>query len=142
MPIYNRKTLEPILNKKYVNPEKNWAVLKRRLPEYADILSFFDRDIGESLVDTNIRIIKRILVIFGIKTELVYDYPTHLTSTDRVVDLMKTYGEKDSIFVAGPSLENYANMSLFHIAGFHLAPHRLPEDLKIPVLPMLRKVLG
>jgi len=142
MPINNRKTLEPILNKKYINPEKNWAILKRRLPEYTDILSFFDRDISESLVDTNIRIIKRIRVIFGIETELVYDYPTQLTSTDRVVDLMKTYGEKGSTFVAGPSLENYADTSLFETAGFRIAPHTLPEDLKIPVLPMLKRVLG
>ena len=142
MPINNRKTLEPILNKKYVNLEKNWTILKRRLPEYTDILSLFDEDMYTSLVDTNIRIIRRIRNILGIKTEMVYDYPTELASTERVVDLMKTYGEKNSIFVAGPSLEYYADIHLFEEAGFDVVQHRLDEDLKIPILPMLRKVLG
>lgn len=139
MPISNRKKLEPILNKEYVNCEKSWKALKRRLPEYAHILKLFDDDIGGSLVDTNVRIILRIRDILGIKTEMVYDYPTLLVSTERVVDLLKYYA--GHVFLAGPSWDNYMNKTLFDNAGIHIEPHRIDEDLKIPILPVLQKVL-
>ncbi len=140
MPINNRKTLEPILNKKYVNPEKSWAILKRRLPAYTDILSLFDKDIDHSLVDTNIRIILRIRDILGIRTEMVDDYPTLLVSTERVVDLLQYYA--GHVFLAGPSWDNYMNKTLFDNAGIRIEPHRIDTDLKVPILPILRKALG
>jgi len=139
MPINNRKKLEPLVNKQYVDPEKNWKALKRRLPEYADILKLFDEDIGSYLVETNIRIIRRIRDILGIKTEMVYDYPTELASTERVVDLLRHYA--GHVFLAGPSWDNYMDKTLFDNAGIHIEPHKIDEYLKVPILPILKEAL-
>jgi len=139
MPIGNRKKLELLINKQYVDPEKSWKALKRRLPEYAHILKLFDEDIGKHLVQTNIRIIRRIRDILGIKTEMVYDCPTELTGTERVVDLLQYYA--GHVFLAGPSWDNYMNKTLFDNAGIRIEPHRIDEDLKVPILPILGKAL-
>ncbi len=140
MPIRNRKKLEPIMNKQYADSLANWETLKRKLPEYAGTLSFFDDDIGLSLSATNIRIIKKIRAMLGIETELVYDYPTGLTSTERVIDLIKHFG--GDTFIAGPSAGNYGDIELYANAGIKVEPHQINEDLKVPILPMLQKVLG
>ena len=139
MPINNRKKLESLLNKQYIDPEKSWKALKRRLPEYAHVLKLFDEDIDHSLVETNIRIIKRIRDILGIRTEMVYDYPTELASTERVVDLMKHYG--GSTFLAGPSAVNYMDFHKFEDNCIHVKFHRVQLECETPILPVLSGVL-
>lgn len=140
MQVKNRKKLDAIKNKSYDTPKESWDAIKRQLPAYADILGLFDNDIKESVFTTNVNIIKRIKIIFGITTEIVYDYPTELTSTERLVDLMKYHG--GTTFLAGPSADNYVSTTLFDNAGIHIEPHRIDPDLKIPTLLMLREVLG
>ena len=53
--------LIPIIDKTYINPQHSWNRIKEQLPDKEISLSQFDNDISDSLVETNINIIKRIL---------------------------------------------------------------------------------
>lgn len=107
--------LEPLTDKRYNAPQADWAAIKRKLPDYADILSKFDDCIGPSLVETNVAILRRICVMLGIKTQIVMDYPTTLNATHRLVDLCKHYGA--TTYLSGPSGSKYLKTELFAAAG-------------------------
>ena len=47
------KGLEPILDKEYIDPKKNWNRIKNNLPKYKSVLSELDTCIGKSLSATN-----------------------------------------------------------------------------------------
>ena len=61
-----------IIDKEYVNPEKDWAKITDKFPK----LRMFDRYISESLYETNIQIISKSLNLLAIDTKIVSDYPT------------------------------------------------------------------
>jgi len=105
------KGLEPIVNKKYVNYEKDWNRIKSNLNEYSDILNRIDNYISDRLFETNVNIIKQLCYMMNIKTKIVLDYPTSLKSTERLVDLCKHYGATK--YLSGPSGKTYLDMKLF-----------------------------
>ena len=55
-------------------------------------MNLFDDCISESVAITNTKIILRACELLNIKTEIVFDYPTELKSTERLVDIIKKYG--------------------------------------------------
>jgi hypothetical protein len=103
--------LESIINKTYVNPEQDWKKIKNSLVEYEKELNLFDDFIGESLLQTNSLIIKKIAERLNIKTEIVFDYETDLKGTERLVDLCKHYGATK--YISGVSGKKYLNLELF-----------------------------
>ena len=120
------KGLEPIKNKFYLNPEKDWNKIKVNLEEYTGILDFFDDCISENLFETNACIIREICSILNIDTEIVFDYSTELKSTDRLVDLCKYYGATEYLSGSGGAKE-YLDLSIF-------------EDINIEFQSNLNKV--
>jgi len=105
------KGLEPIVDKKYLSPEKDWNKIKANLSEYSDILKNFDECINESLTETNVSIIRKVCKMLGITTEIVLDYPTELRRTERLVDICKHYGATE--YLSGPSGKKYLDLPLF-----------------------------
>ena len=105
------KGLEPIVNKRYISPEKDWNKIKTNLSKYSDILDEFDDCICESLSETNVKIIKKMCDMFDITTKIVVDYPTELRRTERLVDICKSVGATE--YLSGPSGKKYLDLSLF-----------------------------
>lgn len=107
------QSLTPICEKIYRNPFGDWQKIKSQLPEHK-VLDLFDNCIGESLLETNSKIIKQICTILDIKTTIDKDYPTELKSTARLVDICKHYGADK--YLSGSSGKKYLDMQLFEDA--------------------------
>tara|TARA_B100000287_G_scaffold253138_1_gene237836 strand:- start:6608 stop:7165 length:558 start_codon:yes stop_codon:yes gene_type:complete len=105
------KGLELIKDKMYLSPVKDWNKIKVNLKDYKNILDKFDDCISDSLMDTNICIIKKMCKLLKIDTEIVFDYSTDLLSTDRLVDICKHYGA--STYLSGNGGRNYLDTSQF-----------------------------
>lgn len=129
------KGLEPIRQKKYVNPKKDWETIKRNLPEYKDLLSEMEYCITDNLFDTNFSIIKHLIQKLDIKTRIEEDYETDLKSTDRLVDICKRFGA--TTYLAGQGGLDYLDDSLFKNENIEVI---YQKDLnKIHTLQYLKK---
>lgn len=133
------KGLDPITTKKYLNPEKDWNSIKNKLPQFKDVFPLFDDCISESLVDTNMRIITKICNILEIKTELLLDYETDLTSTDRLVDICLHFGA--DTYLSGISGKNYLEMKKFEDKNIKVIFQDEKEMIKNPILDLLKNKL-
>jgi len=105
------KGLDPINTKTYINPIKDWERIKNMLPKYRNLLNEFDYCIDTDLSSTNINIILRIKEMLGIKTQILFDYPTEFFSTERLVDLC--IKNKATKYISGISGINYLDLELF-----------------------------
>ena len=105
------KGLEPIADKIYMSPEKDWNNIKTNLKQYSDVLNQLDECIGENLFETNVNIIRKLCSILNIKTEIVLDYPIELSKTERLVDICKHYGATK--YLSGPSGKKYLDLPVF-----------------------------
>ena len=125
--------MEDIVQKKYVNPFYDWEKIKKGFPKVKEKFNLFDDCISESLAITNSKIIIRACELLNIKTEIVFDYPTELKSTERLVDIIKKYGGKE--YISGPSGINYMDTALFQINNIDLIIHE--NMLKKPLIEMI-----
>lgn len=105
------KGMMPIKNKEYFNPQKDWEQIKKKLHNYENILSEFDEFITNNLFETNYSIITKMLQILDLKTQIVLDYPTELKSTDRLIDLCKTYNATS--YLSGLGGNKYLDLEKF-----------------------------
>ena len=80
-----------------------------------------DQYITPSLSGTNCGIITHLAKIINPNVEIVYDWPTHLLGTERLVDICKYYGA--TTYIAGPSGKKYMDMSLWKNAGINVEFH-------------------
>ena len=113
-----KKGLIDIRDKEYVNPTQDWSRLKNSLTDYKDILTEMDNLIESNLYVCNLNIIKYLLNKLDIKTPLVQDYKTELTSTARLVDICKHY--KATTYLAGQGGKDYLDESKFKEAGIEV----------------------
>jgi len=106
-----KKGLEPIKDKVYLNPEKDWNRIKTNLSQYS-ILNEFDEDISDNLAETNVRIILRICRMLGYSEDrVVLDHETDLGGTDRLVDICKIHN--CDTYIAGISGRKYLEQEKF-----------------------------
>ena len=110
-----KKGLVSIKEKSYVNCKQDWNKIKSYLVEYKDVLTEIDNLIEDNLYVSNLNIIKYLLGRLNIKTQIVEDYETNLTSTSRLVDLCKYYGA--TTYLAGQGGKNYLDESEFESVG-------------------------
>lgn len=110
--------MDLIVNKQYVDPKGDWESIKRGLPDKKKVLDNMDHLINTSLYLTNRNIIIYMMNILNIKTQIVFDYPTSLTGTARLVELCKKYGAKT--YLSGPSGANYMDLNLFSEANINV----------------------
>lgn len=112
------KGMYPIKDKIYANPYGDWSKIKNKLSEYSDILTEMDPYISNNLYRTNVSIIKHLAKKLNITTDIVEDYPTDLTSTDRLVDLCKHYG--GTTYLAGQGGKSYLDENKFTESGIRV----------------------
>lgn len=129
MSVVREHGFQLIRQKKYLNPDRDWSVIKRLWPK----LDIFDQHVSTNLWAMNTGIIEQSMKIFNIKTELVSDYETHLKSTDRLIDLCKTFGADR--YLSGPSGKRYLNEEAFDMAGIQLKFHEVTD--KRPLVDMI-----
>ena len=112
------KHLLPIIDKKYSNCYDDRSSIKRKLPEYSELLDSFDDLVEDSISDTNYNIIMKIREQLSIKTEVVRDYPTSLRSTERLVDICLRHGATK--YISGLGGRNYLNIKKFSDADIEV----------------------
>jgi len=128
-----KKGLNPINTKTYLNPLKDWNKIKLNLPQYKNILDNLDECINDNLFLTNSKIIEKLTKMLGYNTEILYDYPTDLKSTERLVDICLHYDATE--YLSGISGKNYLDLSLFESNGIKI---KFQENLtKIHTLELL-----
>jgi len=128
--------LDPINTKTYLNPNKDWDRIKNTLPSYKNILNDFDLCIGNSLYDTNVSIIMKIKDMLDIKTRILFDYPTDLLSTDRLVDLCVRNGANK--YISGISGSKYLDLELFNNNGIEVVFQTQENMISKPIIDILK----
>jgi len=131
-----RRGLVDIADKRYLSPSRDWPRLKSRLPAFKPILDLFDDQIGESVADTNGKMIRRIARILGIATAVMDDYPTALRGTPRLVDICKRHGA--NVYVSGPSGPDYLDPLEFEREGIEVVTMDAEKEDKIAIIEVLR----
>jgi len=132
----NSSPSDTIFSKKYINYKNDWDKIKNRLPNYKTILDEFDDSISESLSETNISIILKIKKMLDIKTPIIFDYPTELKSTDRIIDFCNKY--KITEYYSGISGVNYLDIEVFNQNNIKLSFQNKIEMISIPILEKLK----
>jgi len=130
------KGLDLINTKVYVNQEKDWYRIKNSLPGYKNILKEFDSCISNNLSDTNVSIIMKIKDILGIKTEILFDYPTDLLSSKRLVDICVSKGAKK--YVSGISGAKYLDLELFNKNEIEVVFQNPDNMISKPIIDILK----
>lgn len=129
------KGLEPIVDKRYVNPLADWNKIKANLIDKRVVLSEYDECLGESLYEMNRDIILKTMTKLGIKTRVEYDVATDLTSTDRLVEICKSLGA--TRYLAGRGGTKYMDLSKFKSVGIAVDVQVVPAEQMVHVLDIL-----
>lgn len=129
------KGTENIVEKRYVEYERDWAKIKKRLTGYN--LGQFDEDISGSLFDTNVAIIRRIRDMLHINTEIAFDSPTTAMGTERLIEIIRRHGA--SSYVAGRGSVKYMDTEKLIAAGIRLSIQSVDESSQKPILRILRE---
>ena len=87
-------------------------------------------------METNTKIVERICNILDIKTEILSDYPTNLTSTDRIVDICMYY--KADTYLSGISGKNYLDLNKFEENGIKVIFQDESKMTKKPIIEILK----
>jgi len=134
----NSAAKDSIFSKKYINYLNDWDKIKNRLPKYKTILNNFDDCISRSLTETNISIILKIKKMLDIKTPIVFDYPTNLKSTDRIIDFCLKYDVSE--YYSGISGVNYLDLNMFKKNNVIVSFQNKINMESIPILEKLLKI--
>lgn len=133
-----KKGLEPIINKVYVNPENDWDKIKNKLKLYKNILNQFDDCINKNLSETNTKIIRKICHLLDIKTEIVSDYPTENKSTERLIELCRTYNATH--YLSGLGAKKYIDIEKFEKNNIKLIFQNNESLEKKPIIHKLKEL--
>ncbi len=134
------KGLDPINTKKYVFFEKDWLRIKSSLPKYKKILDLFDDCVSENLSQMNSLIIKKSASLLGIESKIVFDYPTNLTGTDRLVDIC--IRNNATTYLSGTSGSKYLEIDKFTSVGIDVIFQSEESMIKKPLIDILLEKLS
>jgi hypothetical protein len=110
MPVVHGNLSDLIKEKRYINPEKSWEIIKAKIQ--VPNLDEFDSLISESLSGTNIDLIELITSKLKIKTPIVRDAPSYeLDKSKKLLDICIQYGATQ--YLSGPSGRNYLDEKIF-----------------------------
>lgn len=99
--------LEPIMNKRYVNNGEDWARITTRYQQ----LAIFDTCVSDSLALTNMNIIILAMEMLNIRTQIMLDFKTDLTGTERLVQICREFQATE--YLSGKSGRNYLDLVKF-----------------------------
>jgi len=129
------KGLDPIIEKKYVNPFEDWERIKRRVPDKSKILEKFDSCISDSLSITNINLISSVSQQLQIDTEILFDEKTELTSNERLISICQKIGADK--YLAGSGGKKYMDLKKFNDAGIEVVFQEVEDKDKVHILDIL-----
>lgn len=115
-------------NRYFLNKSNKWVTkaVKHGLDPIIE-KEYFD---GQSLLAVNMEWIKIITKTLNIKTKIVYDYPTDLTKTERLIDLIKHYD--GDTYITCPNAKNkYLDEDLIRLNGINIDYMHCPKHLQI-----------
>lgn len=124
-----------IYDKKYFNPYNDWDNVKKKLPEYKNVLEKFDHCISEGVAKTNTCIIEKICFMIGLKTEIRHDWPTNLRGSERLLSICLVYGA--TTYLSGISGKNYLNIKIFEENGINVIFQDENKIIKKPIITIL-----
>ena len=130
------KGLEPIRDKRYVAPLKDWHKINVNLAAYRSELSQLDSLITENLAETNLGIIRSICRRLNITTTITTDYETSLTRSARLVDLCESLGATCYLAGSGGS-RDYLDVELFNSRGISVHFQDPDAMIRMPILEFL-----
>jgi hypothetical protein len=130
------KGLDPIYTKKYLNSQKDWTRIKNMLPEYKYVFSLFDDCVDDNLSIMNSNIILKIKDILNIKTEIIYDYSTQLTGTDRLVDICLR--NNATTYISGISGKKYLELDKFHKNDINVEFQDETKMVRKPIIDIIK----
>ena len=133
------KGLDPIYTKTYLSTEKDWKRIKDMLPEYKVVLDLFDDCIDSNLSKMNSNIIFKIKDILNIKTKIIFDYPTELKGTERLVDICLKNGA--TTYISGISGSKYMDLNLFSDNNIKVIFQDETKMVKKPIIDILKNKL-
>lgn len=124
-----------IKKKEYTAHFDDWKRIKTNLPQYN--LEEFNLLIERSLLGTNTSIITRIAYKLGISTdvEIVQDFETSLTGTERLVEICQQYDATK--YLSGISGKKYLDLKLFEQAGIEVIFQNEIQMIKKPILEVI-----
>jgi len=131
-----QKGLDLIIEKKYINPFDDWSRIKRKISNKRQILEKFDSCISENLSLTNSNLILSLAQQLDIKTEIVFDEKTDLTSNERLIWICKKNGANK--YLSGSGGKNYVDLKKFTDAGIEVIFQDIETKDKIHVLDVLK----
>ena len=76
--------------------------------------------------------------MLDIKTPIIFDYPTELKSTDRIIDFCNKY--KITEYYSGISGVNYLDIEVFNKNNIKLSFQNKIEMISIPILEKLKNI--
>ena len=132
------KGLDDIVDKKYANHQRDWTKLKKRLYQYTPLLENFDEIIENNegnLYQTNYEIIVKLRDMLGIDTEIVKDFPSSLTSSERLAEICKHFGA--SHYISGTSGKKYLDIAPFESTGITISFQESAAMIKKHTLEIL-----
>lgn len=94
---------------------------------------------GSNLATTNINLIKGFMGVFGMPVDkIVYDTPTELTGTNRIIKICQDNGCDE--YLTNPDAENkYLDISIMEKAGIKVIPFTVTNDYKISLFEAFEK---
>ncbi len=115
-------------NRYFLNKSNKWVTksVKHGLEpiidkEYSD---------GQNLLSVNMSWIHAIRKTLGINTKIVFDYPTDLTKTERLIDLIKFHGGDTYVTCPNAKLK-YLDEDLMKSSGINIDYMHCPKHLQI-----------
>ena len=122
---------------RYLINEKNKWVTKSVKAGKGRIVDKMYTD-GSYLFPLNMAWINTIKRTLNIKTEIVFDYPTELKGTERLIDLIKHY--KGDVYVTNPSAKDkYLDEDLMRQSGVDIIYCSPPKHLQIHTFEAFEK---
>ena len=130
-----KKGNKPIIEKEYINAKEDWETIKRKLPNYKELLGSMDYCVSNNLLETNTKIIKHICDKLSITTEIVSDFPTKLKKSERLLQICKKYNATQ--YLSGPSGINYLDTEIFKKSNIDVLYQDNSKVNKTPILQCL-----
>jgi len=137
MSIHNK--IEKIVDKEYIDPERDWIKIQKGLTKYSDILSNLKFGIqSKKLWKINYELIDQLLTLLEIDLrKMRLDFPTEKKGTDRLIEICQRY-DCDT-YLAGFSHKDYLEMDKFTNANIKVIFQEEKNIVKEPVLSYLLK---
>lgn len=123
-------------NRYYLNEKNKWITK----PVKHGIEPIIDKEYsdGQNLLTLNMTWINAIRRTLSIDTKIVFDYPTELKSTERLIDLIKNYGG-DTYITCPNAKEKYLDEDLIRNNGIGIEYMHCPKHLQIHTFEALDK---